>query len=476
MSEVVLTYPTPEGSQEILIENERTSFGRGSDADHNFADDGLSRLHATIYRDGERIWIVDENSTNGTSVNGEKVSSSGTPLKNGDSIKIGHYTTLNVRISATKPISKQNSSAKNGANPVSVSSTGESANYILPIAIIAFALLIIGSVGIFVAVNVFSSSQPEITRKSADERDEDFPTDDDTDNDNKSKDSSPTPTPVEKVNSPDNSGTTNTDFTDSPEAKKDTTAINLPSGKTYMQMSDAEKRQYVEVKAQKVARMIGNQTGGAIPPEAITTIKSSVDGYATRVKAPRKTSCGFGDNLQATYERASKNAHFIIRDFYGQGVDPQIGLYLAMIESEHCPCLESPTRALGLFQFLASTSPDFGLAPGDRCNMELSSKAAAKYMKMLSGRFGTGPLSMPLAIGSYNSGQGALSKNLETALKAEGSQERSFWTLVANAEKLSRQFQVENVRYVPKFFAAAIIGENPQDFGLSLQPLSTYTN
>ncbi len=474
MIEVVLTYPTPEGSQEIVLENERTSFGRGSDSDHYFSDDGLSRLHATIYRDGDRVWIVDENSTNGTSINGEKVAASGTPLKNGDSIKIGNHTTLNVRISNAKTVSNEKPSAQKSTNPVAVSSTsGESANYILPIAIIAFAFLIIGAVGIFVGINVLGSDQTEITRKTVD--DEDDPPIDDIDD--KKTATTKSSTPEEKQVGSDNSGgTTNTDFNDSPEAKKDTPIVNLPSGKTYMQMSDTEKRQYIEVKTQKVARMIGNKSGGAIPPEAITTIKSSVDGYATRVKAQKKTSCGFGDNLQATYERAMKNAPFIIRDFYGQGVDPQIGLYLAMIESEHCPCLESPTKALGLFQFLASTAPDFGLAPGDRCNMELSSKAAAKYMKMLSGRFGTGPLSMPLAIGSYNSGQGALSKNLETALKAEGNQERSFWTLVANAEKLSHQFQVENVKYVPKFFAAAIIGENPQDFGLSLQPLSTYTN
>ena len=48
------------------------SFGRGSEADHRFADDGLSRLHATIYREDGRVWIVDENSSNGTFVNGER--------------------------------------------------------------------------------------------------------------------------------------------------------------------------------------------------------------------------------------------------------------------------------------------------------------------------------------------------------------------------------------------------------------------
>lgn len=469
MLEVVLTYPTPVGSEEIVIANERTSLGRGSDSDHYFDDDGLSRLHASIYKDGDRIWIVDENSTNGTFVNGAKVSPSGTPLQNGDAIKIGNGTTLNVRISAAKEISPNAESPAKSVNPVSVSSTGESANYILPIAIIAFALLIIGTTGVVIGISVFGGNQKEFTRRASVDDEESSTVDDDSSPDT-------TRTPVSDLNSKGNSDNSNTDFSTPPEATKDPNVVNIPSGKTYMAMTTSERSQYVEAKSQKVARMIGNKSGGSIPPEAVSKIKSFVDSYVTRVKSPRKTSCGFGDNLQATYERARKNAPFIIRDFFSQGVDPQIGLYLAMIESEHCPCLESPTRALGLFQFLASTSPDFDLDPKDRCNTELSSRAAAKYMKQLSGRFGTGPLSMPLAIGSYNSGQGALSKNLETALKENGNQERSFWTLVANADSLSKQFQVENIKYVPKFYAAAIIGENPQDFGMSLQPLSTYTN
>ncbi|MGH9820508.1 MAG: FHA domain-containing protein, partial [Pyrinomonadaceae bacterium] len=99
MLEISLTYPTPEGSQAIEIVAERTSFGRGSEATHRFDDDGLSRLNATVYRDGDRIWVVDENSTNGTFVNGEAAAPGGTPLRNGDTIRIGHRTDLTVRIS-----------------------------------------------------------------------------------------------------------------------------------------------------------------------------------------------------------------------------------------------------------------------------------------------------------------------------------------------------------------------------------------
>ena len=95
-------------------------------------------------------------------------------------------------------------------------------------------------------------------------------------------------------------------------------------------------------------------------------------------------------------------------------------------------------------------------------------------MKALTGRYGTGPSSVPLAIGSYNSGEGGLSQNLEKALSS-GNLPRDFWSLIEKSDLLSKQFQTENFKYVPKFFAAAIIGENPQDFGLNLQPLSSYS-
>ena len=77
MPEISLTYSTAEGSREIAIERERTTFGRG-DADCRLDDDGLSRIHATVYRDGDNVWVVDENSTNGSFVNGQKVGGSGT--------------------------------------------------------------------------------------------------------------------------------------------------------------------------------------------------------------------------------------------------------------------------------------------------------------------------------------------------------------------------------------------------------------
>lgn len=486
MTEIYLTYPTAEGSQEIRFDGEKLTFGRGSDADYRFEDDGLSRLHASLYRDGERVWVVDENSTNGTFVNGEKVGASGTPVRHGDTIRIGHYTNLKIRFSESAAYSTA-AAAGNPQTSTIASRSASSSNKpssLLPLGITAFALLVITVSAVFIGVKVFGGGKKEVVNNN----DYNIPLGYNNDNDNENG-SRPTPTPTPKTEktAETNSVEENINLGDPPEVPENPPGNNLPAGKKYLEMSDAERSKYIEAKALKVARMIGNSESKTIPPAAVEKIKSFVNAYASRANVRPLSGCRFGDNLQATYERASKNAPFIIKAFNGYGIDPQIGLYLAMIESEHCVCLQSPTGPIGMFQFTYATAklhfkPSDGVNrsaspsnPDVRCQPEPAANAAGSYMKALTLRFGTGPLSVPLAIGSYNSGEGGLSTNLKTALETNETQERSFWTLIANADRLSKQFQLENVKYVPKFFAAAIVGENPKDFGLNLQPLSTYT-
>jgi hypothetical protein len=477
MLDVRLTYPTPEGSREISVDPGRITFGRG-DVTVRFDDEGLSRVHATVYREGERVWIVDENSSNGTFVNGVQVFGSGTPLKNGDNIKIGNSTSMNVRMSEQHlpPPVFQPNVAPMGSQSVESAATAFSLMSILPIALIAVAFLVISVSAVVIGYKLFfSGGQQQVVQ--TDGLDDDF--------DTPEKKSSPTPK-TSGTNTAATSSNGNTSITDSPSGNSSTTTVSLPAGKQYLSMSETERRQYLAERAMKIAQVIGNNSSEAIPDAAIDKIKAFTDGYAKRLNVKAGGGCKFGDNLQSTYERASKNAPFIVKAFNEKGTDPRIGLYLAMIESEHCVCLQSPTGPLGMFQFTFSTAklhftPNDGVikgaspsSPDERCKPEPAARAAASYMKALTGRYGTGPSSVPLAIGSYNSGEGGLSTNLVKALESNSGLPRDFWTLIAKGDILSKQFQSENFKYVPKFFAAAIIGENPQDFGLKLQPLSTY--
>ncbi len=61
-----------EGKRHPLVKS-RTVIGRGSDADITIADPGTSRRHVEILWDGERAMVRDMKSTNGTQLNGRKV-------------------------------------------------------------------------------------------------------------------------------------------------------------------------------------------------------------------------------------------------------------------------------------------------------------------------------------------------------------------------------------------------------------------
>lgn len=487
--EVVLTYPTPEGSEEIILEGSKLSLGRGSEADHRIADDGLSRLNSTIYREGSNIWIVDENSTNGTFVNGEAVGSSGTPLHNGDTIKIGNYTSLKVKIAEkqTSSFSAASTGSQQKTSTVSGSS-GSSRNLamLVPVIAISIALFFISTSAVFIAIKVFSNEEPPIVQNNtSDETPEDTPEDE--------EEKSPTPTATPKNDSGNTSNNSPANGEPAPTNSPETSpqpnpTVNL-SGKKYLELSDDEKTKYVEAKLRKIASIIGNRESDDIPPSAVARIKTDVNGYANRIKSTVSgracsTNLHSTDGLQATYERASKYAGLISRAFMEKQLNGQVGIYVAMIESEHCPCVQSGTGPLGMFQFTYATAVTFfdkgssivkGSKPptgDDRCNPEIAARGSAKYVKYLMDWFGSGPNSFPLAIASYNSGEGMLRQNLKKALDADPSMKRNFWTLIANADKLTQQFQDENFKYPPKFFAAAIVGENPQDFGLNIQPLS----
>jgi hypothetical protein len=62
--------------------------GRGTDADLQLLDQGVSRRHLDVQFDGNTSTVYDLGSTNGTSVNGHEVGSH--QLRHGDVIRIGH--------------------------------------------------------------------------------------------------------------------------------------------------------------------------------------------------------------------------------------------------------------------------------------------------------------------------------------------------------------------------------------------------
>jgi membrane-bound lytic murein transglycosylase D len=143
-----------------------------------------------------------------------------------------------------------------------------------------------------------------------------------------------------------------------------------------------------------------------------------------------------------------------------------------MIESEYEPCFESQLGAKGIYQFLPQTASLYGVAPEEMCDVEKMTPAAAHYIADRMAELGDDSQSMTLVILSYNRGPDWV-RNTLRQLRETDNYERNFWTLFSNRDKLDESFRRESAGYVPMFFAAAIIGENPQNFDLQMPPLSS---
>lgn len=79
----------PEGTKLYPLDR-RLTLGRGKDNDLRIQDPGVSRHHAVVSLVAEQIVLEDLNSTNGTFVNGERVSRAA--LVSGDRIRLGRAT------------------------------------------------------------------------------------------------------------------------------------------------------------------------------------------------------------------------------------------------------------------------------------------------------------------------------------------------------------------------------------------------
>jgi membrane-bound lytic murein transglycosylase MltF len=143
-----------------------------------------------------------------------------------------------------------------------------------------------------------------------------------------------------------------------------------------------------------------------------------------------------------------------------------------MVESEYQACFESEAGGKGLFQFLPGTAAQYGVSLEEMCDAEKMTPAAAHYIADRMAELGDDSQSLTLVLLSYTTGPEWVRSTMRD-LRERGNYERNFWTIFEQRRLLDKQFQDGSAYYVPSFFAAAIIGENPEAFGLSMPPLSS---
>jgi membrane-bound lytic murein transglycosylase D len=130
-------------------------------------------------------------------------------------------------------------------------------------------------------------------------------------------------------------------------------------------------------------------------------------------------------------------------------------VHLVFVESGFNPHARSYASAVGPWQFIRGTANLFGLTVNswmdERKDPEASTVAAARYLKHLYGLFN----SWPLALASYNAGEGAVLR----AIERQGT--KDFWSL---------RLPDETRNYVPKFMAVLTIARDPGRFGFDQVP------
>lgn len=242
-------------------------------------------------------------------------------------------------------------------------------------------------------------------------------------------------------------------------------------GKTYQQMNQGERSAFVSEQARRIAReMAGNEYAFTTAFE--DDIRQSVDQYMRRISK----NAGDGSvkrDVRLVFERGAENAPILIAAFKARKVSPLIGLYIPWVESEYIN-IESPNTmgAIGMYQFIPQTGENLGLSKQDLLDVGKSADAAARYITNNLELFKDDPMKEALALLAYNRGEQRTAREVKFLI-TEQTKQCSICALTADPSKLDETFRSESVFYVPRFFAAAIIGENPQAFGLRGAPLSS---
>ena len=106
MKKITLRIENPFERETFVLEDEVT-VGRTEASRVVLSDTGLSRKNTTFFRDGDAVFVVDENSLNGTFVGGERLKAAPVQVFDGDVITLGSETRITVEIGERSAVSSQ---------------------------------------------------------------------------------------------------------------------------------------------------------------------------------------------------------------------------------------------------------------------------------------------------------------------------------------------------------------------------------
>ncbi|MBW1784685.1 MAG: LysM peptidoglycan-binding domain-containing protein [Deltaproteobacteria bacterium] len=166
------------------------------------------------------------------------------------------------------------------------------------------------------------------------------------------------------------------------------------------------------------------------------------------------------DFFIAAYRRSGRYRPAIVKALKEAGLPEELS-WLPLIESGFKVNALSRARALGMWQFIASTGYKYGLKRGqwvdERMDPEKSTQAAIAYLKELHQIFGD----WQTVLAAYNCGEGRVLRCIN-AQKVNYLDH--FWDLY-------KRLPSETAFYVPKFLAVLHILNDPKAHGFTLPPV-----
>src|SRR5438067_11179327 len=155
--------------------------------------------------------------------------------------------------------------------------------------------------------------------------------------------------------------------------------------------------------------------------------------------------------MEAGLRRSGQFMQMARKIFREEGVPEDI-TWLGQIESAWRPTARSWAAASGLWQFIPGTGSRFGLRQtayvDERNSFEKATRASAKYLKWLHGRYNN----WELAMAAYNTGEG----NVDRAIGRAGVAD--FWAIYPYVAQQTRD-------YVPNILAVILIAKSPEKYG-----------
>ena len=189
--------------------------------------------------------------------------------------------------------------------------------------------------------------------------------------------------------------------------------------------------------------------------DGITADLMKIDNQAVRKWENYFTGKG-RRNFQFWLDRTAAADSLVTSILEESGLPTEL-IFLAMIESGMSPRAVSSVSAVGPWQFMAGTAKDYGLRRNwwfdERRDIEMSTRAAARYINYLHGKFGD----WALVLAAYNSGGGRISRKI----RQHGHD--NYWKM---------RLPSQTTDYVPKFIAAARIGQDPEKYGFKVKDIT----